>query len=88
MLEQEQVTTNKFACAFTPISESIEAHENLILYAISGYSANYDILHDFSKDINNDKYFEEKYKEAQDEITVMLKDVETHTSFPIFDESH
>lgn len=85
LLSKKQVTTNKFACAFMPISRTMKVNETMAFYAVSGHAKNFDILKDFSKKILEEDYMNKKLIESSDEISAMLVDVETDSAFPIFD---
>ncbi|MCF7924649.1 MAG: cellobiose phosphorylase [Candidatus Izimaplasma sp.] len=86
LIDENQVTTNKFGCAFLPIKMSLPSNETTSWFAISGHAKNFDILQDFSNNIMNKQYIDSKYSEAVEVIDNLTKDVETHTDFPIFDE--
>ncbi|MFW5891316.1 MAG: hypothetical protein ACOCUI_03775 [bacterium] len=84
--KKEQVTTNKFSCAFVPIKRKLKANQYLSFNSISGHTKNYEILNKFANNIFKKDYINNKLLEARYEISSMIKDVETKTAFPIFDE--
>ncbi|MDA3931411.1 MAG: cellobiose phosphorylase, partial [Tenericutes bacterium] len=85
LLSKPQVTTNKFGCAFMPLSKNIKANETICFYAISGHAKNFDILKEFSKKILKEDFINKKIEESNEEINKMLDDVQTDSAFPIFD---
>jgi len=85
LLIKPQVTTNKFGCAFMPVSKLIKSNETISFYAVSGHAKSFDILKDFSKNVIENDYMNKKLIESNEEITKMLDDVDTHSAFPIFD---
>jgi len=86
LLKQKQVTANKFACAFLPIQGQLAKGETMTWFAISGHASDFSILENYAKDALKEEYGEKKLEEAQQVIDDMLKDVETHSSYPIFDQ--
>lgn len=84
--KEPQITTNKFACAFTPIDTKVIANESLVWYSVSGYSSTFDVLEEYAQSMTSKNYFEEKLIEAEKEVDVMISDVHTSSAYPIFDE--
>lgn len=85
LINQKQVTTNKFACAFIPIKKSIQPDETITLHALTGHAKTYDILKDYVNKLIEPNYLEEKQKMSKEIIRDLIQDVDSKTAFPIFD---
>lgn len=85
LAQAHQVTTNKFACAFVPIKETIQKGQSIVWYGLTGHAKTFDILNAYSKRLLKENYLEQKYTESNKIISTLLSDVESKTAFPIFD---
>lgn len=83
---EPQYCTNKVLCGFTPVALNLKANESKRLDTIIGYCHSLEAFNEMAPTFCSHEYVNKKEKEAKDVIEVMMSDVETHTSFPIFDE--
>jgi len=81
LLNKKQVSADKVSGGFS-IYKSNEKH--LEINTLIGYSPNEEFIINLTKKLSSN-YFINKEKEADEVIEELTKDVETHTSYPLFD---
>lgn len=86
IMKSSQVTSNKIPCGFIPVKKTLLPGETLRINMMMGHVAFNEYIYDFIKNANTDAYFDQKNIEARLLIDELIKDVNTKTSFPIFDE--
>jgi len=86
LVNEPQYCTNKVLCGFTPVTLTLKANETKRVNTIIGNCHSLDAFNEICPRLCSNEYINQKEKEARDVIEVMMNDVETHTSFPIFDE--
>ena len=83
---KKQVTTNKIPCGFIPITQTLKAGEEIVVYSVSGHVKNFATLQTLLPKLSNQAFLEDKEHEASEIIEALLEDVATSTNRKIFDE--
>lgn len=82
----EQVTANKIPVGFTGLSLKLKDGESKRINTVIGHTHTENHLISIAKVISDSDYIDQKQKEANDVIEVLLEEVSSETSFPIFDD--
>ncbi|MBU0997826.1 MAG: cellobiose phosphorylase [Firmicutes bacterium] len=83
---QPQITENKVACGFTPLSKEINPNQTIQIDTLIGYTIDVETINRKVDYLSKPGYFDSKEIEAAKVIDVLLEDVTTKTSVPLFDE--
>ena len=86
ILKTTQVTANKIPCGFIPYTMKLKPGETRTLHAISGHAESYRTLKSVLKRLTSNNRLNDKEQEASMVIETLLKDVETDTALPMFNE--
>lgn len=82
----KQVSENKVGVGFTGSSKLLKTGEKLIINTLIGYTPNEETIKKHAKDFKDNQYLDKKYKEASLVIENLLKDINTETNSPLFDD--
>jgi len=83
---EQQVTENKVPCGYTPVVKKLLPNETVQIDTLIGYTKDIHTLLAKMDAFSEAGYFSRKEEEASQVIDELLKDVETHTNVPLFDE--
>ncbi len=84
--DSPQVTANKIPCCFIPVKQMLKPGETLRLYALSGHTHDIGTLRKQLDHLVDENLINQKQMEAETVIETLLKDVETESGIPLFDE--
>lgn len=85
LLEQNQVTTNKVACGFSPFAFELEAQEEIEMYTVIGHASSLQLVQSYVKEVMTQPYLKEMQKKARSMTEEIVNPIETVTAQPIFD---
>lgn len=85
LLNKEEITVNKFPCAFTPLIWDSKQNNNIEIASFIGYVKRVEIINQKAATLLSEDYLQAKEKEAKEIITSLTDLVATKTAFPLFD---
>lgn len=86
VIKAKQHTTNKIACAFTPVQALLYPGESVEIFSAIGYVTDEDKVQRYFYKFNDKEFYLEKYQEARMLVEELTSVVETNTREPVFDE--
>ena len=86
LLNTNNICNNKVPCAFTGKSICLEENDGTYIYSYIGYMNNSDDVSKALRKICDKEYFNAKVNESNEIIENIGKNVQTRTSYPLFDD--
>ena len=79
-------TANKIPVGFTCVNVTLKANETKRIDTVIGHSHSEEHLLNMVETITNVEYLDQKRSEASNIVDEIIKDIDTETAFPIFDD--
>ncbi len=85
IMNYPQVYANRIPGCFSPAKISVKSGEKAVIRTLIGFTSSPEEINKLSEKILAPGYIEAKEAEAMELVATLTKDVETHTSNPMFD---
>ncbi len=86
IMAKPQCFANKIPCGFTPMNFILAPSETYKFTTMVGFISSPEQINEKIGDICSGDYLLQKEQEAEDIVEALTKDVQTHTSTPLFDQ--
>ena len=86
VVEKPQCFANKIPCGFTPLNTSLSPTQNCKFSTMVGFASTPEQINEKLEEICDRQYILDKEQQAEEIAQYLTKDVQTHTSSPVFDQ--